>query len=213
MATGIVNEFFKFLLTTPVDAQSQVISKLPLKREEVAMMKLRLESIQKDETPEEVSIILEDLNLLSSSINSMYESAIPWTIENFGCSRETLNQWRIDTLIRKKKVEKHQKKIAEDEKSRTEIYIKNLKSRKLPEIKEENWSRFLSLWKSEESNYQTEAQKLSVLRDRMTVPSDKSSTESMESLEDVLTFLYNRYGSPNAIMQDNLDSLETLGAP
>ena len=74
-ATGIVNDFFKFLLTTPVDAQSQVISKLPLKREEVAMMKLRLESIQKDETPEEVSIILEDLNLLSSSINSMYESS------------------------------------------------------------------------------------------------------------------------------------------
>jgi hypothetical protein len=94
-----------------------------------------------------------------------------------------------------------------------EIYIKNLKSRKLPEIKEETWSRFLSLWKSEESNYQTEAQKLSVLRDRMTVPSDKSSTESMESLEDVLTFLYNRYGSPNAIMQDNLDSLETLSSP
>ena len=47
----------------------------------------------------------------------------------------------------------------------------------------------------------------------MTVPSGKSSTESMESLEDVLTFLYNRYGSPNAIMQDNLDSLETLGSP
>ena len=35
----------------------------------------------------------------------------------------------------------------------------------------------------------------------------------MESLEDVLTFLYNRYGSPNAIMQDNLDSLKTLGSP
>jgi hypothetical protein len=46
----------------------------------------------------------------------------------------------------------------------------------------------------------------------MTVPSDKSSTENMESLEDVLTFIY-RYGSPNAIMQDNLDSLETLGSP
>jgi hypothetical protein len=156
-----------------------VISKLPLKREEGATMKLRLDSMEEGETPEEVSIILEDLNLLSSSINSMYESAIPWTIENFGCTRETLNQWRIDTLIRKKKVEKHQKKIAEDEKSRAEIYIKNLKSRKLPEIKEETWSRFLSLWKSEETNYQTEAQKLSVLRDRMTVPSDKSSTESM----------------------------------
>jgi hypothetical protein len=88
------------------------------------MMKLRLESIEEDEIPEEVSIILEDLNLLFSSINSMYESAIPWTTENFGCSRETLNQWRIDTLIRKKKVEKHQKKVAEDEKSRAEIYQK-----------------------------------------------------------------------------------------
>jgi hypothetical protein len=196
-----------------VDAQSQVISRLPLKTEEVAMMKLRLESIEEDETPEEVSIILEDLNLISSSINSMYESAIPWTTENFGCSRETLNQWRINTLCIKKKVEKHKKKVAEDEKSRTEIYLKNLKSRKLPEIKEENWSWFLSLWKSGESNYQTEAKKLSVLRDRMTAPSDKSSTESMESLEDVLTFLYNRYGSPNAIMQDNLDSLKTLGSP
>ena len=176
-------------------------------------MDLRMQSIDTENSVEHVSIILEDLNLLSSSINTMYESSIPWTAANFGCTRESLNQWRIDALMKKKKIEKDLKKQAEDEKSKSEIYIKNLKSRKLPEIKQENWSRFLALWKTEQENYQTEAQKLSIIRDRMVVPSDKSSTESMESLESILTFLYNRYGSPNAIMQDTLDELEVLGAP
>ena len=39
------------------------------------------------------------------------------------------------------------------------------------------------------------------------------ATEGMESLEAILTFLYNRYGSPNSIMADSLDELETLGSP
>jgi hypothetical protein len=170
-------------------------------------MELRMQSIDRENSAEHLSIILEDLNLLISSIHKMYESSIPWTLANFGCTSETLNQWRIDALVKKKKIEKELKKQAEDEKSKSEIYIKNLKSRKLPEIEQENWSRFLSLWKTEQDNYQTEAQKLSIIRDRMVVPSDKSSTESMETLESILTYLYNRYGSPHAIMQDNLDEL------
>ena len=79
-------------MTTPVDNQSQVISKLPLKKEEVGLMELRMQSIDRENSVEHVSIILEDLNLLSSSINQMYESSIPWTLANFGCTRETLNQ-------------------------------------------------------------------------------------------------------------------------
>ena len=212
-ASIVVNDFFSFLMSTPVDNQSQVISRLPLKRDEVAAMGIRMLAIDTENSVEHVSIILEDLNLLSTSINAMYESSIPWTPEHFGCTRESLNQWKIEALTKKKKIEKDLKKMAEDEKSKSEIYIKNLKSRKLPEIKQENWSRFLALWKTEQDNYQTEAQKLSIIRDRMVVPSDKSSTESMESLEAILTFLYNRYGSPNAIMLDTLDELETLGAP
>jgi hypothetical protein len=47
----------------------------------------------------------------------------------------------------------------------------------------------------------------------MTVASDKTATEGMESLEVILTFLYNRYGLPNSIMADSLDELETLGSP
>ena len=71
-ATTVVNEFFQFLMTTPVDNQSQVISKLPLKKEEVGLMELRMQSIDRENSVEHVSIILEDLNLLSSSIHKMY---------------------------------------------------------------------------------------------------------------------------------------------
>ena len=122
----------------------------------------------------------------------MYEEGIEWTEENFNCTRDDLNLWRRDTLVQKKQCEKLQKKLQEDEKSRSDIYSKNLKSRQLPDVKEENWSRFLSLWKVECENYPTEAQKLSVLRSRLVIPTDKASTESMSKLEDVLSFLYSR---------------------
>ena len=84
-------------------------------------MNLRMQSIDTENSVEHVSIILEDLNLLSSSINTMYESSIPWTPATFGCTRESLNQWRIDALMKKKKIEKDLKKQAEDEKSKSEI--------------------------------------------------------------------------------------------
>ena len=122
----------------------------------------------------------------------MYAEGIEWTEENFNCTRDDLNLWRRDTLVQKKQCEKLQKKLQEDEKSRSDIYSKNLKSRQLPDVKEENWSRFLSLWKVECENYPTEAQKLSVLRSRLVIPTDKASTESMSKLEDVLSFLYSR---------------------
>ena len=35
----------------------------------------------------------------------------------------------------------------------------------------------------------------------------------MSSLEEVMSYLFKRYGSPNAIMGENLDSLEQLGTP
>jgi hypothetical protein len=188
-ATGIVNDFFKFILTVAADSQNQAISKLPNKRSEVTLMKVRLQKMKEDDiSPEELGITLEDLNLLSVSINSMYEEGIEWTEENFNCTRE-------------------------DEKSRSDIYSKKLKSRQLPDVKEENWSCFLSLWKVECENYPTEAQKLSVLRSRLVILSDKASTESMSKLEDVLSFLYSRYGLPNSIMVENLDNMENIGSP
>ena len=200
-------------MQTPIDNQSQVLSKLPLKKEEVILMQNRMDVISDEESLERVLIILEDLVLLGSSINVMNEASIPWTEPNFGCTREVLNDWRIIALKKKKSLEKEIKRLAEEEKSKNEIYAKNLKPRKLPEINAANWSRFLSLWKTEADSYPTENQKLSVIRDRMSVASDKTSTEGMESLESILTFLYNRYGSPNSIMQDSLDELETLGSP
>ena len=209
-ATEIVNDFFKFILTVAADSQNQAISKLPNKRSEVTLMKVRLEKMKEDNiSPEELGITLEDLNLLSVSNNSMYAEGIEWTEENFNCTRDDLNLWRRDTLVQKKQCEK----LQEDEKSRSDIYSKNLKSRQLPDVKEENWPRFLSLWKVECENYPTEAQKLSVLRSRLVIPTDKASTESMSKLEDVLSFLYSRYGSPNSIMVENLDNLENIGSP
>ena len=76
LTTKIVDGFFKFLLTTAVDPQNQAISKLPQKKEEVEIMRARLVRIEStDVSPEEVGIILEDLTLLSQSINTMYEES------------------------------------------------------------------------------------------------------------------------------------------
>ena len=76
----------------------------------------RMNNLDEEVSVEHVSIILEDLNMLNTSINQMYESSIPWTVENFGCTREQITQWKIDALVKKKKIEREQKKQAEEEK-------------------------------------------------------------------------------------------------
>lgn len=49
-------------------------------------------------------------------------------------------------------------------------------SLKRPDISVESWARFISLWKSEESNYPTDTGKLAVLRQRL---SDKKIHEQL----------------------------------
>ena len=137
--------------------------------------------------------------------------SVEWNVANFGVTREQLGEWRKRALVFKKTAEKKQKKLQEDEKAKNEIYSKNLKSRKLPNITEATWS--IALWKTEEGNYSTQEAKLSVIRDRLENQTDKSCTEAMSTLEEVMSYLFKRYGSPNAIMSDNLDSLEQLGTP
>ena len=82
----------------------------------------------------ETQILLDDLVMLTTSINAMYELSVEWNVENFGVTRESLGDWRRQALVYKKTAEKKQKKLQEDEKAKKEIYSKNLKSLKLPNI-------------------------------------------------------------------------------
>ena len=201
-ACKTVDDFFKFLMSTPIDPYSQCISTLPFKRKEVEIMKGRIAALDSDVAmgAEETQILLDDLTMLTTSINSMYEMSVEWTEANFGVTRERLGEWRMRALVFKKTVEKKQKKLQEDDKAKNEIYSKNLKSRKLPNITEATWSKFIALWKTEEGNYFTQEAKLSVIRDRLENQTDKSCTEAMSTLEEVMSYLFKRYGSPNAIM-------------
>ena len=79
-ASAVVNDFFQFLMSTPVDSETQALSKLPLKKEEVVLMGVRMNNLESEDSVEHVSIILEDLALLNASISQMYENNIPWTI-------------------------------------------------------------------------------------------------------------------------------------
>ena len=87
------------------------------------------------------------------------------------------------------------------------------KTKTLPEITESNWARFWSIWTSESLNYQTEHQKISVIRGKLVDITDRNITEPMTNLADILAHLFQRYGSPTTIYLSTLNQLEPSPIP
>ena len=78
-----------------------------------------------------------------------------------------MSLWRQKIAAKKKKIQDELKKACKEEEVKQELYNKNIKTKTLPDISVESWARFLSLWKSEESNYPTDTGKLAVLKQRL----------------------------------------------
>ena len=94
-----------------------------------------------------------------------------------------------------------------------ELYQRNIKTKALPDITENTWARFWSIWTSESLNYQTDHQKISVIRAKLVDGTECSITEPMTSLTEILAHLFQRYGSPATIYLSTLNPLESLPTP
>ena len=216
VSADILNNFFTELRTTIVDPQCAALSKVPGKKLEVTNLKTKITQALSADcgwSLEVLTLLQLDVSDLLRSIRCMADDGVSFNVPTIGATRDDFTSWREALLKKIKVMSKTQSDKESKEKALAEVYNKSLKTRKLPDITGGSWARFLYIWRSEGPLYNSDLQRLSIIRDRLQDPVDKSSTEHMTSLPEVMAYLYNRYGTEAMVVNAMISDLLLLPAP
>ena len=136
------------------------------------------EFIPPETTMEEITILIEDVTVLTKEIHDLVDNGVTWSEDRVGAEREEFIRWRLELMKTKKKaVERTKNKEKEDEDQRN-LMAKQVQPRKIPTITKGNWPMFLFVTITEFKKY-SEEQKVSLLRNKTVDPIDKNNILAM----------------------------------
>ena len=162
---------------------------------------------------EQVLVIEEEVRDTELLLHSLYAQGFDFSTPVIETDKATISLWKQDLLNCKKNIGYYLKSTQKRIDATNDFYQTKICTKALPEIIDDNWAPFWSIWTTESLNYQTEHEKISVICGRLVDITDKNITEPMSTLADILAHLFQRYGSPTTIYMQTLNQLETLPNP
>ena len=133
--------------------------------------------------------------------------------DTLGVDREEFSSWRLKILTKYTVMKKLRQEKEDITKALADTYQRGTKIRKLPDVTQPTWARFLFIWKSESLHYSTDLQRLGVLRSHLVDAVDKHSTEHISTLQEMLAYLYRRYGTESSVFLSMLQEILRLPFP
>jgi hypothetical protein len=210
-----LNAFFGEIRGTIIDPITSAMSKIPSKLAEVTAMRAKVHDTLEDAdvTYESVSLLHTDLSELFKSCCTMSDLGVLFQVDTLGVDREEFSSWRLKILTKYTVMKKERDEKENISKALQDTYQKSTKIRKLPDVTQSTWARFLFIWKSESLHYSTDLQRLGVLRSHLIDAVDKHSTEHISTLQEMLAYLYRRYGTESTVFQSMLTEILHLPFP
>ena len=161
----------------------------------------------------DIKSLCKDLDSAYDSIIAIQQDGIKWSLDNFGCTRETLNSWRKQMSKLKDTFEKKEKQEQDLEKKIQENYEKNVKTQKLPKVTIENWREFLLRYRAEHMYYMGDHAKLAVIKDSLVSQEDIDMAKRFQDPTRVMQYLEDKYGSIKDLIPGLVDQLTNLRKP
>jgi hypothetical protein len=194
---------------------TSAMSKIPSKLSEVASMRAKVTAALTGDnlTFESVSLLHADLTELFKSLTEMADLGVLFNKDTLGVDRDEFSEWRLEVLKKYTEMKKTRQEKDDIEKALADTYQRGTKIRKMPDITQATWARFLFIWKSESLHYSTDLQRLGVIRSHLVDSVDKHSTEHISSLQEMLAYLYRRYGTESSVFQSMLQEILNLPHP
>jgi len=209
-----LNEFFTEIRSTVVDPVTIAAGKIPQKKLEVSAMRDKVqEALSHPPTLESITLLQQDLSSLFKSLSEMADYGVPFTKDDVGTDRLEMDQWRNDIMLSFTSIKKAREEKEEIEKAQTEAYQKATKTRRLPQITQDDWGKFLYIWRSESLLYASDQIRLNVIRTLLNDQVDKSATEHYTDLPQMMGYLYRRYGTESTVFLNLLTEVMDLGKP
>ena len=178
-----VADFFAQVNTLQIDPTMQSANRLPVIRQDIRDLEARVTAAVDGTNPdvrlEEVVVLEEEVRDTELLIQGLYAQGFEYTIPTMGVDRAQISLWKQNLLKCKKSIETSLKTKQKRLDATAELYQRNIKTKALPDITENTWARFWSIWTSESLNYQTDQQKISVIRAKLVDSTDRSIIEPM----------------------------------
>ena len=154
-----------------------------------------------------------DLEKLHDEIFAVAQLGIPWTVENYGCSREELEEWRRFSI--KLLQDLTEKKKRDDLESTTivEAYRANVKLKKLPMIKKGTWAEWYTRWNSESKFIKDEWSRLKTIQGCISEEEDIQAGKQLTTTEALLSYLTRTWGTMDRPIPKLILELQNLQKP
>ena len=142
-----------------------------------------------------IKLLQEDLQLLVSEINSICQAGIVWTAPNFGVTRIELQEWRQHSATLLQSLLDTKKKQDSEELKVTEAYQNNFKVKKMVGINRSTWTDWLTRWRLDIKDIPSEFYRYKMIQNCLSDPDDSKQCKKLKTSDEILTYLYNKYGA------------------
>ena len=199
-----INKFLSPIVTLKMDeratAQQQASAKKDLVRNIIRDTKAEIEA---GSDVFKMKSIIKELDALHQDFLT-WSSHIIWTADNFGISREDLSD--LKSRLGKKVIAMERQK-ADIEREKENIAKSLSKPKHLPKISQKNWGRWLRLYNGEKNILKSETSILNLIKNSLN-QSDDLATEHFQDVESVMSWLHNKYGTPQMVVSNILEDLQ-----
>ena len=211
-----VESYFSALCNVTVDAASRASNRLPEIKKEMLNLNSKIIRIcnSEDDTlqVETIEVLIDELKNMDQTFMDLKKIGISICNQTVGVDYSHISMLKEKLLTTKRKINDQTKRKQDLEKAIEDRYSSTLKVLKLPEISRKSWHKFLLKWNQEGKNYRSPQEKLMAIRAQLSDDIDRKQTANL-SYEQVLNYLYVRYGSPSSAFELILSDLEKSPAP
>ena len=170
----------------------------PQDKETIGNLKVKLQAAKENPTALDffsINLLVQDLTKIQADISTAIQNGTQWTVINFDCTRDELDEWRVTASSILYDL-KHAKKGKETQQAViSEAYKKNVVVAKFPKIKTgKDWTEIMLRWKKEECYLMDDFSKLAALRTSLVIPEDVEMGKRASTWRQLYSQLTARYG-------------------
>ena len=211
-----IESFFSELSNITVDLASRASNRLPdIKKDMLSLDTkiVRLTDSDDDEIQvESLEVLLDEVKTMEQIFLDLKKMGISIDRTTVGIDPDRISILKEKLLTGKRKINEQTKRKQDLEKAIEDRYSSTLKVLKLPEISRKTWHKFLLKWNQESKNYRSPQEKSMAVRAQLIDEIDRKQAANM-SYDQIMNYLYVRYGSPSSAFELILSDLEKSPAP
>ena len=122
-------------------------------------------------------------------------------------------EWRQYSLTLYQTLAETKKKEDLEESKILEAYQSNIKVKRMPGINRSTWTDWLSRWRLEMKNIPSEFNRFRMVQNSLTDPDDAAQCKKLLTSDQILGYLYNKYGAMERLIPSLIVELQKLKTP